>query len=159
MEEPLALSAFLERLTGLGDMEASIAAKTAEMQVATQHCEALAAESERCGYYTVSFPMGCAMPPHMSSLFTGNVSKAFECNALHASRRATHGQMRYASVVLYASDAISNVQCILHAGCTRDARSWPRMWSAGKPSAARWCPSRRANASSWSVRRPRWMPT
>lgn len=49
VEDPLALSAFLERLAGLGDMEASIATKTAEMQVATQQCEALAAESERCG--------------------------------------------------------------------------------------------------------------
>ena len=49
MEDPLALSAFLERLAGLGDMEASIATKTAEMQVATQQCEILAAESERCG--------------------------------------------------------------------------------------------------------------
>ena len=49
MEDPLALSAYLERLAGLGDMEASIATTTAEVQVATQQCEALAAESERCG--------------------------------------------------------------------------------------------------------------
>ena len=49
VEDPLGLSAFLERLAGLGDMEACIATKTAKMQVAMQQCEAHAAESERCG--------------------------------------------------------------------------------------------------------------
>ena len=65
VEDPLALGTFLERLAGLGDMEVHIATKTAEMQVATQQCEAHAAESERCAqshrgsYHGVRHAMAC----------------------------------------------------------------------------------------------------
>ena len=70
VEDPLALSAYLERLAGLGDVEASIATKTAEVQVATQQCEALAAESERCGslHYAPCCCTGPAFACHVGSL-------------------------------------------------------------------------------------------
>ncbi|KAK9844013.1 hypothetical protein WJX81_001928 [Elliptochloris bilobata] len=47
VDDPLALSAFLERLAGLADLEACIASKAGELQAAAQQCESFAAESER----------------------------------------------------------------------------------------------------------------
>lgn len=47
VEDPLALSAFLERLVGLGDLEARIAAKAAEAQTVGLQCKTLAAEREK----------------------------------------------------------------------------------------------------------------
>ena len=47
VEDPLALSAFLERLVGLGDLEARIAAKAAEAQTVGLQCKTLAAEREQ----------------------------------------------------------------------------------------------------------------
>jgi len=48
VEAPLALSAYLQRLAGLEDLETCIAAKAAESRSVAEQCEALAAETERC---------------------------------------------------------------------------------------------------------------
>ncbi len=48
VEAPLALSAYLQRLAGLENLETCIAAKAAESRSVAEQCEALAAETERC---------------------------------------------------------------------------------------------------------------